>query len=198
MNETNPDEVLIKRYSSRKLYDSGARVYVTLDDIANYIRDGKQVRVVDKDSGEDLTSQILIQIIADRDAKGESALPNDVLTDLVRMYHSQASALTPAFLTQAVEMFQKQQQEMAAAPANFMHAMEEWQSKNLADAMKAWTGGMFGAGASTKRDDATKEAPTPAKDKAQEPAKPEAPGDDRIAALEAQLRALQDELGKLK
>ncbi|MCB9993159.1 MAG: polyhydroxyalkanoate synthesis repressor PhaR [Hyphomicrobiaceae bacterium] len=185
MSDDDGDTILIKRYASRKLYDAGARVYVTLDDIAKYIRDGKQVRVVDKDTGEDLTSQILIQIIADRDAKGESALPNDVLTDLVRMYHSQTSALTPAFLTQAVEMFQKQQQELAAAPMQFLQTMEDWQSKFFADAMRAWTGG----GVSKSQPPEAAPAPQPKQTDADA---------ERIAALEAQLKALRDELGKLK
>jgi len=177
--------VLIKRYASRRLYDTDAGAYVTLDDIARYIKEGKDVRVVDKDTKEDLTSQYLIQIIADRDSKGESALPLNVLTDLVRMYHAQASALTPAFLSEAVAAIEKQQEELAASPMAILNTMENWQAKQaelFSSAMNAWKAATPGAAqeAAEPKPEATQEA------------------DDRIAALEAQLKALQDELRKKK
>ncbi len=106
------DPIIIKRYASRKLYDAGAKEYVTLEDIARYIREGRDVRILDKKSGEDLTRQYLVQIIADAESQGDAALPMNVLMDLVRHYQNQANALTPAFLSQMFEAFKDQQEKV--------------------------------------------------------------------------------------
>lgn len=76
---------LIKRYESRKLYDTEESRYVSLDEIANWIRQGQEVRVVDNASGSDVTSQTLTQIILDEGRKGTSFLPSELLHDLVRV-----------------------------------------------------------------------------------------------------------------
>lgn len=76
---------LIKRYESRKLYDTEESRYVSLDEIAGWIRQGQEVRVVDNASGADVTSQTLTQIILDEGRRGTSALPSDLLHDLVRV-----------------------------------------------------------------------------------------------------------------
>lgn len=75
---------LIKRYENRKLYDTEASAYVSLADIAALVRRGETVEVVDNVSGKDLTAQILTQIILEEGKRGESAIPTDVLHDLVR------------------------------------------------------------------------------------------------------------------
>ena len=106
--------VVIKRYASRKLYDTSAGAYVTLDDIARIVAAGRDVQVVDRKTGEDVTGQILVQIIAERETRGQGALPVSVLADLVRLYHDQASALTPDFLSEAVDAFAEQQKQVVA------------------------------------------------------------------------------------
>jgi len=74
----------IKRYPNRKLYDLDHKQYVTLDDIALMIQEGKDVQVIDHESGEDLTSVTLSQIIFEREKKRSGFLPQSVLTSLVR------------------------------------------------------------------------------------------------------------------
>lgn len=76
---------LIKRYESRKLYDTEESRYVSLDEIANWIRQGQEVKVVDNATGSDVTSQTLTQIILDEGRKGTSFLPSELLHDLVRV-----------------------------------------------------------------------------------------------------------------
>jgi polyhydroxyalkanoate synthesis repressor PhaR len=178
--------VLIKRYASRKLYDPQAKVYVTLDDVARYIREGHDVRIVDNKTEEDLTSQYLIQIIAERENKGDSPLPVAVLTDLVRLYQDQTSALTPTFLSQAVDAFTEQQENVMRSmtdPAHAMGEMRKWQARQAA--MFAKTFGMGGiAGGNTT-------SPEPEPTEEPQEAKAEA---NRIDALEAQLASLQDAL----
>jgi polyhydroxyalkanoate synthesis repressor PhaR len=75
---------LIKRYESRKLYDTEESRYVSLDEIAAWVRTGQEVRVVDNATNNDVTSQTLTQIILDEGRKGTSFIPSELLHDLVR------------------------------------------------------------------------------------------------------------------
>jgi len=75
---------LIKRYGSRKLYDTEESRYVLLDDIAGWIREGQEVRVIDNKTGEDVTAQTLTQVISEEGRRGTAFLPNDVLHELIR------------------------------------------------------------------------------------------------------------------
>jgi polyhydroxyalkanoate synthesis repressor PhaR len=76
---------LIKRYESRKLYDTEESRYVSLEDIAAWVRTGQEVRVVDNGSSEDVTAQTLTQVILDEGKKGTSLLPSELLHELVRV-----------------------------------------------------------------------------------------------------------------
>jgi polyhydroxyalkanoate synthesis repressor PhaR len=75
---------LIKRYPNRKLYDTEAKRYVTLDEIAAMVRDEREVRVLDHESGEDVTSLTLTQIILEQEKKSSGYLPSALLTGLIR------------------------------------------------------------------------------------------------------------------
>lgn len=75
---------LIKKYSNRKLYDTQSRRYITLDDIARMVRDGRDVTVVQRDSGQDLTAVVLSQIVAREERRGDGshpAAPSDALQE---------------------------------------------------------------------------------------------------------------------
>jgi polyhydroxyalkanoate synthesis repressor PhaR len=99
--------LLIKRYASRRLYNTETSDYVTLEDIAGFIRAGREVKIVDLKSGDDLTRQYLLQIIAEHESRGENVLPLDVLTDLVRSYTTQAQSVVPQFLAMSFEMLRE-------------------------------------------------------------------------------------------
>ena len=75
---------LIKRYESRKLYDTEESRYVSLEDIALWVRNGQEVRVVDNGTSDDVTAQTLTQIILEEGKKGTSLLPSELLHELVR------------------------------------------------------------------------------------------------------------------
>src|SRR5262245_2683921 len=75
---------VIKRYESRKLYDTEESRYVSLEDIARWVRDGQQVHVLYNGTSEDVTAQVLTQIILDEGKRGTSFLPTELLHDLVR------------------------------------------------------------------------------------------------------------------
>lgn len=75
---------LIKRYGSRKLYDTEESRYVSLEELSTWIREGQQIEVRDNQTDEDVTQQTLIQIIAEAGRRGDSALPQEFLHDLIR------------------------------------------------------------------------------------------------------------------
>lgn len=84
---------VIKRYPNRKLYDTEAKAYVSLDQIAEFIRTGEDVYVVDNATGEDLTTVTLTQIIFEQEKKGSGFLPQAVLTGLIQAGGTTLSAL---------------------------------------------------------------------------------------------------------
>jgi polyhydroxyalkanoate synthesis repressor PhaR len=76
---------LIKRYGSRKLYDTEESRYVSLEELAGWIRTGQQIRVIDNKTSDDVTSQTLTQIISEEGRKGTAILPNELLHELIRI-----------------------------------------------------------------------------------------------------------------
>jgi polyhydroxyalkanoate synthesis repressor PhaR len=75
---------LIKKYENRKLYDTEAKQYVSLQDIGALIRQGHKIVVTDNATGKDLTAQTLSKLIADSEESGRRVVPPEVLHDLVR------------------------------------------------------------------------------------------------------------------
>ncbi len=145
--------LLIKRYASRRLYNTETSDYVTLEDIASFIREGREVQIVDLKSGDDLTRQYLLQIIAEHESRGESVLPVDVLTDLVRSYTSTAASIVPEFLAKSFEMLREGQAKAMATmtKANPMSSVPGFEAMRVQQEafLKAMTGGigtMPGAG----------------------------------------------------
>ena len=104
--------LLIKRYASRRLYNTETSDYVTLEDIAVFIRAGRAVQIIDLKSGDDLTRQYLLQIIAEHESKGENVLPLSVLTDLVKSYTTQAQSVVPQFLAASFDMLRDGQSKI--------------------------------------------------------------------------------------
>ncbi len=149
------DPLLIKRYASRRLYNTETSDYVTLEDIAGFIRDGREVKIVDLKSGDDLTRQYLLQIVADHESRGENVLPIDVLTDLVRSYTTQAQSVVPQFLAMSFEMLRDGQSKMMENFANPMSAMPGFEAMRAQQEafVKAMTGGMAGWSAPSSEDD---------------------------------------------
>lgn len=174
--------LLIKRYASRRLYNTETSDYVTLEDIAAFIREGREVQIVDLKSGDDLTRQYLLQIIAEHESRGESVLPVDVLTDLVRSYTSQSMSVVPQFLAQSFEMLQSGQSKMmenigSMNPLAKMPGFEAMQAQQEVF-LKAMTGGAM----------APRGTPTDAKP---------AEASDDLKDIKAELAALQEKLSKL-
>ncbi|MCA0045168.1 polyhydroxyalkanoate synthesis repressor PhaR [Celeribacter litoreus] len=171
------DPLLIKRYASRRLYNTETSDYVTLEDIAGFIREGRDVQIVDLKSGDDLTRQYLLQIIAEHESRGESVLPLDVLTDLVRSYTTDIQSVVPQFLEQSFEMLRQGQEQMMQNFGTQIPGFEALQAQQEAF-LKAMTGGM-GKNWSG-------------------PSKEEAEGSEDLSDIKKQLAELQDKLSKLQ
>lgn len=189
-------QLLIKRYASRRLYNTETSDYVTLDDIASFIREGRDVQIIDLKSGDDVTRQYLLQIIADHESRGDNMLPISVLTDLVRGYTTQASSVVPEFLASSFEMLRDGQSKMmenmgAMNPMANMPGFEAMKAGQEAF-VKAMTGGLGGWGT------ADPDAPTNEAPKTETP-KPEASQTDKddLASIKEQLAALQEKLKDL-
>ncbi len=101
--------LVIKRYASRRLYNTETSDYVTLQEVSDEIRSGRDVKIVDLKTGDDLTRQYLIQIIADLESRGEHVLPQNVLVEVVRAYNDQAREMVPLFLDASFEIFKENQ-----------------------------------------------------------------------------------------
>ncbi len=150
------EPLLIKRYASRRLYNTEASDYVTLDDIARFIREGRDVQIIDLKSGDDLTKQYLLQIIVDHESQGDSMLPVNVLTDLVRSYATGVHSVVPQFLAASFEMLRDSQSRMMENFANPMAAIPGFEAvKAQQEAFfKAMAGGWTGTEAAGETESA--------------------------------------------
>lgn len=142
--------LLIKRYASRRLYNTETSDYVTLEDIAGFIRDGREVQIVDLKTGDDLTRQYLLQIIAEHESRGENVLPVNVLNDLVRSYMVPGGGVMPQFLQASFDMLRESQSKMMEN-MNVMNPMTQVPGFEAMKAqqeafLKAMTGGFGAAG----------------------------------------------------
>jgi len=182
--------LLIKRYASRRLYNTESSDYVTLEDIAAVIRAGREVQIVDLKTGDDLTRQYLLQIIAEHESRGENVLPVDVLTDLVRSYTTQAQTVVPQFLAMSFEMlregpgkFADQMQAMNPMLAQMkkmpgFEAMQRQQQAFLETLMAGWSS-------------------MPGMKTPEEPKAPPDPPAEDLGEIRRQLAALEAKLSKM-
>ena len=167
------DKVTIKKYANRRLYDTESSSYITLDKLAAMIREGRDFEVVDAKSGDDITHQVLTQIIVDEESRGTTMLPANFLRQLIGMYGGQSQSMVSPFLESAMDAFKKNQETVAGAFGSSVFA--DLAKRNMA---------MFGDAAQLL---------TP---------KPATPSDGdaaatEIAKLKAELAALQAKVDKL-
>ncbi len=186
--------LLIKRYASRRLYNTETSDYVTLEDIAAFIREGREVTIIDLKSGDDLTRQYLLQIIAEHEGRGENVLPLDVLTDLVRSYTTNAQSVVPQFLAASFEMLRDGQSNLMEklttmpTPLTAMPGFEAMQRQQQAF-LKTIMGGWPGTSGSSGDDEENEPEPAPK-------AKPRGKGED-LDDIKKQLADLQAKLSKM-
>ena len=104
--------VVVKKYANRRLYNTATSSYVTLDDLARMIKDGGDFVAYDAKTGEDLTRQVLTQIIVEQEQKGQNLLPISFLRQLISLYGDSMQFLVPGYLEQAMLAFGQNQEQM--------------------------------------------------------------------------------------
>lgn len=171
--------VIIKKYANRRLYNTETSSYITLDHLAQMVRDGRDFEVRDAKSDEDITHSVLTQIIMDEEQRGQTMLPVSFLRQLIAMYGDSMQAMVPQYLEASMEAFRRNQ-------AQFHKAMQG-----------AFAGGPFAEIARRNMEmfEAAASAFQP------RPGQDDAPAgtrkDDDIAALKDQLAALQAKIDRL-
>ena len=168
------EPIVIKKYANRRLYDTRKSSYITLDDLANMVRDGREFRVVDAKSDEDITHSVLTQIIMDEEQRGgQTMLPISFLRQLIGLYGDSMQSLVPGYLEASMDSFRHNQQQFRTAMEGALagNPLAELAKRNMA---------LLDAAASAFR---------PTKPRA-ESTKSDAK-DAEIAALRAELAALK-------
>jgi polyhydroxyalkanoate synthesis repressor PhaR len=173
------DKVTIKKYANRRLYDTESSSYITLDRLAEMVREGREFEVVDAKTGEDITRQVLTQIIVDEEARGSTMLPVNFLKQLIGLYGNSMQGMVPQYLEAAMDAFQRNQSAMRDAFGGKVFAdLAKRNMEMFEGAARTFTGGA---------------APKP-KAKAE---KPSGRTDSEIDALKAELAALREKVDRL-
>lgn len=200
------DRIVIKKYANRRLYDTSASAYVTLEHLSELTRQGKEFIVQDAKSGEDLTRAVLAQIIFEQENKKEGVLPVSFLRQLIQFYGDNFQTMLPAYLELSMKTFNQQQDKWreymnTAVGEDKAKAFEEQIRKNMAmfeDTMKFFTPFVPGAtgvpgmpgmpgmpGVAPRADEAPKAPSTPPT------------GVDAIRALQQQMLDMQKQLAQI-
>jgi polyhydroxyalkanoate synthesis repressor PhaR len=201
-NDKTP--VRIKKYANRRLYNTATSSYVTLDYLAQMVREGLDFTVEDAKTGEDITRSVLTQIIVEEEAKGQNMLPINFLRQLISLYGDNLQLLVPRYLEQSMESFARNQEQFRDYMKNSFGGMlpyerlEEMSKQNMTffeQAMRMWTPFSMPGNASGNTPGGN-----PAQEKPHHPApsseKP-APASDELSDLKSQMQALQRQLENL-
>jgi polyhydroxyalkanoate synthesis repressor PhaR len=121
-SRSDDDVVIIKKYANRRLYDTESSSYITLERLAEMVRQKRQFKVVDAKSGEDLTRGVLTQIIMDEESRGTTLLPVNFLRQLISMYGDQMQSVVPQYLEASLEALQRNQSQFRDAMAGALAA----------------------------------------------------------------------------
>lgn len=188
--------VRIKKYANRRLYNTSTSSYVTLDYLAQMVREGLDFTVEDAKSGEDITRSVLTQIIVEEESKGQNMLPINFLRQLISLYGDNLQFLVPGYLEKSMESFGANQEQIRQyMKENFANVLpidrlEEMSKQNMAffqQAMSMWNpfkvgqAGPQAAGAPEPK----AEAPKPAQ------------ANEDLNDLKSQMQALQRQLEQL-
>lgn len=97
--------VKIKKYANRRLYNTDTSSYITLDNLATMVREGREFEVLDAKSGDDITHSVLTQIIVESEARGQTMLPSGFLRQIISLYGDSMQSAVPAYLEAAMQSF---------------------------------------------------------------------------------------------
>jgi polyhydroxyalkanoate synthesis repressor PhaR len=193
------ERVVIKKYANRRLYNTASSAYVTLEHLAEMVREGVDFVVYDAKTGEDITRSVLTQIIFEEESRGENLLPIQFLRQLIRFYGDSMQSLVPTYLEMSLDAFTRQQEQFrsqfsgafgAAPGAKFF---DESVRQNLAlfdRAMKMFSPFAY------KAEEVAPKAP-PAAGQTAGPAAQSASEGETISDLKAQMEEMRRQIEKL-
>ena len=191
-NESEP--VIIKKYANRRLYNTETSSYITLDLLSQMTREGREFVVVDAKTGEDITHNVLTQIIMEEEQRGKNMLPVNFLRQLIAMYGDSMQSMVPQYLEASMDAFRKNQMQFQEAMKGAFGGgpLAEIAKRNMQ---------MFEAAASAFGKvpglPGMPDMPGMPGAAAPAPATSESSKDDEIADLKAQLSALNAKIDKL-
>ena len=107
--------VVIKKYANRRLYNTESSSYITLEHLAQMTRDGREFRVVDAKTDEDITHNVLTQIIMEEESRGQTMLPVSFLRQLIALYGDSMQSMVPAYLEASMDSFRRNQEQFRTA-----------------------------------------------------------------------------------
>ena len=100
---------IIRKYANRRLYDTEASRHINKEDVRKLIASGKDVRIVDEGSGDDITRSVLLQLVAEQELGGQPVLSDQMLTQIIRFYDHPMQGMLGSYLQQSFESFLQQQ-----------------------------------------------------------------------------------------
>jgi polyhydroxyalkanoate synthesis repressor PhaR len=103
---------IIKKYPNRRLYDTAISSYITLVDVRHLVMDGVDFKVVDAKTDEDITRQILLQIISEEEVSGDPIFSSELLTQVIRSYGGGMQQLVTSYLEKTMNLFAEQQKAL--------------------------------------------------------------------------------------
>jgi polyhydroxyalkanoate synthesis repressor PhaR len=186
--ERGDEPIIIKKYANRRLYNTRSSSYITLEDLSRMTREGVDFQVLDAKTGNDITHQILTQIIMEEESHGEQMLPISFLRQLISMYGNSMQSLMPHYLEATMENFRNNQMKLQETWSASMNpeALAKLAERNMQMFQAAATAFMPGA----------KAAPPPSPPPSPTPTAP-APSGDELESLKAQMAAMQKKLDDL-
>jgi polyhydroxyalkanoate synthesis repressor PhaR len=104
--------IVIKKYANRRLYDTGTSAYITLDDLCERVKAGNDFIVLDAKTGQDLTRQVLTQIIFEQESKGVQLLPTDFLRSVIGFYDNKMQGVLQQYLNASMKTFLSNQERV--------------------------------------------------------------------------------------
>ena len=140
--------VVVKKYANRRLYNTESSSYITLENLAEMVRAGRDFVVYDAKTGDDITRGVLTQIIVEEEGKGHNLLPTNFLRQLIGFYGGAMQGVVPGYLEQAMKAFTQHQEQMQAAMKRTVGSMsslfpfgnmEEIGRQNMAMIDRAWS-----------------------------------------------------------
>lgn len=189
-----PDNrIIIKKYANRRLYNTGSSSYVTLEHLSQMVKDGVDFVVYDARTSEDITRQVLTQIIFEAENSGQNLLPIQFLRQLIQLYGAQMQSLVPGYLEMSLDAFARQQEKIrdqvggAFPTAPGLRLFEEQVRQNMT--LFAQTMKMFTPFAGYPKPDETRPP---------EPARTSPPdSSDALGELRARMEEMQRQIERL-